>query len=143
MSTAAALADPVWALIDAVSNVNTYDGEIVDANGTPVPPPHDSDGRVHAYAIYYPGAGLAYSRTLDAAPDCLDWTFQVTCVAGDRVRALWCIDKIRTALAGKWVTVNGQQLQIRQDGDSGSIRRDDNVSPSRFYLPVLFALDAP
>lgn len=142
MTTAAELADPVWAMIDAVAGVNTYDAEIVDENGNKIEPPVDNDGRVHAYAVYYPSPGWAHALLACGGVDSLDWTFQVTCVGGDRVRALWCIGKIRAALSGKTVPIGGQQLLIHETGNPGSIRRDDDVSPSRFYAPLQFAVNA-
>lgn len=136
------LADPVWALLDAVTGVNTYDGELVDANGNKVKPPADSDGRVHAYAVYYPGAGLAHAVLACGGTDSLDWTFQVTCAGASRVQALWCVDKVRAALSGVTITVRGQALTIHETTDTGTVRRDDDVSPSRFYVPLLFAVNA-
>lgn len=138
----ASLADPVWTLIDAVANVNTYDGEIVDSEGVPIDPPLDDDERVHAYAVYYPGAGFAHAQLACGGTDSLDWTFQVTCVGGDRTRALWCVNKIRAALTGQRIDINGQGLVIREQGDPGFLRRDDQVSPRRFYLPISFSLNA-
>lgn len=136
----ALVADPVWSLIDAIANVNTYDAEIVNEDRDPITPPLDPDGRVHAYAVYYPSPGLARAVTLDADPDVLDFPFQVTCVGGDRGRALWCINQVRQALTGKWVTVAGQELQIREDLNPGPVRRDDNVSPPRHYFPLQFVI---
>lgn len=137
---AADLANPVWALLDALEHVNTYDGEFVDAGGRPVSPPADDDGRVHAYAVFYPSAGHLMSVQLDAEPDSLDWTFQVTCAAADRVRAMWCVGQVRSVLTGAWVNFNGQPLQIRETGNPGPIRRDEQVKPPRFYLPLSYAV---
>jgi hypothetical protein len=137
-----ALADPVWALIDAVTGVNTYDGEFVDADGNTIKPPADADGRVHAYAVYYPGAGWAHALLACGGTDSLDWTFQVTCAAGTRVQFLWCVDKIRAALSGATITVGDQALTIRETDDTGPMRRDNDVSPARFYVPLLFAVNA-
>lgn len=136
------LADPVWTLLDGIGNVNTFDGAFVDANGIPVAVPADADGRVHAYAVYYPGAGWAHALLACGGTDSLDWTFQVTCAAGDRTRALWCVQQVRDALTGTTVAVGGQDLQIREEGNPGSLRRDDSVAPSRLYLPLTFAINA-
>lgn len=138
----AELADPVWELIDAITNVNTYDGEIVDANGAPTQPPVDQDGRVHAYAVYYPGPGWAHALLACGGTDSLDWSFQVTCVGADRKRTLWCVDKVRAALSGKRVTVAGQGLLITEVGNPGPIPRNDKVTPPRFFVPLIFAVNA-
>lgn len=140
------LADPVWALLDAVTNVNTFDGDFIDADGAPVnmtkPPYVDPDGRVHAYAVYYPGPGWAHALLGCGGTDSLDWSFQVTCAGGDRTRALWCVSKVRTALSGHTITIAGQALQIQEVPNSAPIRRDDGVSPARSYTPLIFAINA-
>lgn len=136
------VADPVWTLISAIPEVNTYDGEFVDAAGKPVTAPADPDGRVHAYAVYYPSPGFAHALLACGGTDSLDFSFQITCAGGDRTRALWCVQQVRNALTGATVTVGGQALQIREDGNPGPLRRDDSVSPSRFYVPLIFAINA-
>lgn len=146
MTSVEQLADPVWTLLDALGHVNTFDGDFVDATGAPVDmtktPYADDDGRVHAYAVYYPGPGWAHALLSCGGVDSLDWTFQVTCAGGDRARALWCVSQVRGALTGATVSVGGQELQIREVGNPGQGRRDDGVQPSRYYLPLIFAINA-
>ena len=137
MTAVEQLADPAWALLDGLSNVNTYDAEV------PGQPPTDADGRVHAYAVYYPSPGWLHAISLNADLDSLDWRFQVTAVGGDRVRALGCVGRVRSVLTGAWLTVAGQELQIREDFDPGPVQRDPNLSPPRFYVPLQFAVFAP
>lgn len=137
-----ALADPVWELIKAIAGVNAFDGEIVDENGNRVEPPADPDGRVHAYAVYYPSAGWAHALLACGGTDSLDWTFQVTCVGGDRTRALWCVERVRGALSGTAIDVAGQQLVIREETNAGELRRDDKFTPTRLYAPLIFAVNA-
>jgi len=127
MATALALSDEVWAILDAVTDVNAFDGQVDN-------PPLDPDGAVHVYAVFYPHPGNAYSRLLDTGPESFGWGFQVTCVGGDRVRALWCVGKVRTALTG--VRVGG--VVVREVGDPGPLRRDDKVSPVRFFCLLDF-----
>jgi hypothetical protein len=134
----------VWAKLDAIVGVNVYDGEVVDANGEATNPPYDTDGRVHAYAILYMAPGNRYAGSLNGAQTSLDGSFQVTCAGGDQTRALWCVDKVRTALIGTSVTVDGVTRYIRaREEDPGPLRRDDDVQPSRHYLPLEFILHAP
>ena len=130
------LADEVWNRLDALPAVNTYRGEI---DGTP---PTDPDGRVHAYAIAYFGAGQPQAMRLDGGARGLRWTFQVTCVGGDDVRALWCINEVRGVLLGVRVPVGTGRVsgKVREVTDPGPLRRDDDVSPSRMYLPLQFGV---
>jgi hypothetical protein len=129
------LADQVWALQQAITNVNHYRGNVASN------PPLDPDGKVHAYAVLYAGAGRAFGGRMVAAPGQTDWTFQVTCVGGDDNRALWCVDKIRAALTGAPLAVSGTSAgRIRELTNPGPVRRDDDVSPPRYYLPLLFGV---
>ena len=148
---AAPLADATWALLSAIAGVNAFDGQVAipayDPNNPATAVYWDRDTNsgvvdVHAYCVFYPGAGLAHGITLDQAPDLLDWTFQVTCVGGDRVRALWCIGKVRAALTGTWLSVAGRQLEIREVADTGSLKRDDDETPPRFWLPLMYGVFA-
>lgn len=136
------LADPIWALIDAVPHVNTFDGDFVDAGGRPVKAPADADGRVHAYAVYYPSPGWAHALLNGGENDSLDWSFQVTCAAGDRTRALWCVQQVRNAVSGMRVQVRGQGLLIWETSNPGPVRRDDAISPGRFFIPLTFQVNA-
>lgn len=129
-------ADAVWTLLSGIANVNAFDGDFVDEDGNRVRPPADDDGRVHAYAVYYPSPGRSHSRRHGAARSNLDWSFQVTCAGGDRTRALWCVTQVRNALAGARVGGN----RITEGFDPGPLRRDDDVKPPRFYLPLQFSL---
>lgn len=128
----------VWALLDGIQGVNTYDGEV------PATPPKDPDGRVHGYAVLYMFAGRPADLMLAATQDSLFAGFQVTCVGGDPTRALWCLDKVRTALVGAFITVDGRQHQITaSEFDPGSVRRDDDVTPPRHYIPDRYDVFIP
>jgi hypothetical protein len=128
----------VWKLLDAVTGVNSYDGEV------PKNPPRDEGGRVHAYAVLYMGPGRPTGLTLDATQSSLFAGFQVTCVGGDPTRALWCLDKVRGALVGAFITVDGREHQITaSEFDPGSVRRDDDVTPPRHYIPDRYDVFIP
>lgn len=141
-ATADDVAAKIWTLIDAIANVNTYDGEFVDAQGRPVTPPVDQDGRIHAYAVFYPSPGWAHAIANGGEPDALDFTFQVTCAGADRIRAMWCIQQVRNSLTGARVDANGQQLCIFELPGTAPIRRDDKVQPPRSHAALQFALNA-
>lgn len=130
--------DVVWALLDATAGVNTYDAEV------PRQPPADPDGRVASYAVLYYSPGRRYASAMDGRQVSLDGTFQVTCVGGNPTRALWCVDQVITQLAGAAVTVDGAPRRIRVvEDDPGTVRRDDDVTPPRHYVPLRFRLHTP
>ncbi|WP_067428355.1 hypothetical protein [Nocardioides jensenii] len=135
----------VWALLDALTGVNTYDGEIVDGNGNSTSPPADpGNHRVYAYAVLYYSPGRRHANALNGLQASTDGAFQVTCAAGDPTSAMWCVDQVLEALAGAAVEIDGvvRRIRIRED-DVVSLRRDDNVTPARFYAPLHFRLLAP
>lgn len=129
------IADQVWGLLDGITGINAFDGVV------PNTPAKDPDGTVHAYAVYYPSAGRRTSGRLNAVPGKLTWSFQVTCVGGDRNRCLRCVSKVTTALTGERLDLfDGYSGQIREPGDVGPVRVDRDVAPPRFYLPLLFGV---
>lgn len=130
--------DAAWGLLDAVAGVNAYDGEV------PKTPPLDDDGRVAAYAVLYYSPGRQYASAMDGQQVSRDSVFQVTCVGGDPTRAIWCTDAVSAALVGAVVTIEGVTRQIRaSEDDPGPVRRDDNVTPPRHYVPLRFRLHTP
>ncbi len=135
------LADQVWSILDAIAGLNSYDGEIVDDNDNPTTPPLDTDGRVHPYAVFYPSPGRRDLRRLAHVPTNVAWSFQVTCVGGDNTRCLWASDQVSGALTGLRLTVDGQATgKLAEGADTGPMRRDDDVTPARLFVPLLFAL---
>lgn len=136
------LADDVWALLQAVPNINHFRGRVVIPTRDPAKPATlaywDDDRAVHAYTVLYASAGQALTNRLGSGASGLAWTFQVTCVGGDDIRALWCVDTVRAAFTGRRLR-NGR---LRELGDPGPVRRDDDETPPRYYLPLTFAVYA-
>lgn len=127
----------IWTRFDGIAGVNTYDGEV------PKTPPLDPDGRVHAYAVLYMGPGAWRSTTLGDKARQLAGTGQVTCVGGDPQRALWCVGRIRAGLPGL-VSIGGREYRLRlRDDDPGSVRRDDEVTPPRHWVPIELSIFVP
>lgn len=130
------LSDQVFTAIDAVNNLKVYDGDIPADD----PPPTWSatDKRVKGYAVLYGGAGRLYPTRLCDTPADTTITFQVTCVGGDRRQTLWVVKQVRTKLTG--VEMAGGV--ITEPFDPGPVRRDDDVTPVRLFVPLLFRIDA-
>lgn len=130
--------DAVWLVLDGTAGVNTYDGEV------PKSPPTDEDGRVSSYAVLYYSPGRRYASSMEGRQVSIDGTFQVTCVGGDPTRALWAVDRVIDTLTAAVVTIDGVQRRIRLDEiDPGTVRRDDDVTPPRHYVPLRFRLHTP
>jgi hypothetical protein len=140
---ATTLADAVWALLTPLGNLGAvtgaipFRGDLVDANGNPVEPPLDPDGRVHPYFVAYFGGGRASSLRVAGSRDKVAWSCQVSCVGGDDNRALWCVDQVRAALTGKRVAGGC----LYETVEPGPPQRSDNVRPPRFWTPILYGLN--
>ena len=128
------VADEVWAALSAITGVNHYDGD-VDSE-----PPKDPDGAVHAYLVFYPGAGRSYSDRVSGRGSRFAWTFQVTCVGGDRTRCLWCVDKVRAALAGQRISIG--RITELGGNESRMPTVDYDTTPRRRYVPLDFGVRA-
>lgn len=119
-------------LEEAAPTLTVYRSVVTD-------PPKDSDGGVQPYAVVHPGAGAGDANALDDTPAQLAWPFQITCVGGDVDRCTWAVDAVRDQLDGATLMVAGATVgRLREDGDSGPLRVDDDVTPPRLYLPLLY-----
>jgi hypothetical protein len=148
-------ADGIWALLTPLqtmapesvtatvpaAGVFVYCGEVKDTQGNPSTPPADPDTLIHPHLIFYPASGRVPFERLGGGLLNVDWGFQVTCVGGDENRCMWTVDKVRTALLCKRITLNGAPTgPVYEDADAGPVRRDDDVVPARYYVPLLFGL---
>lgn len=131
LPTVSPVADATLALLQAIPHLNVYDTEL------PADPPLDDDGRVHPYAVFFPGGGHAFGDRLNDAPTDVAWDFRVLFVGGDKTRALWALDKIRAALTGKRPTGGARLKEVLDDV---TIRTETNVVPSRTSGAILYRL---
>lgn len=148
------LADLAEAHLKTLTGVAVYRGEITASTDTVHHPPvltapggaPDPSGRVAPYAVLYTGAG---TRGLDHdvadAHDDLDWSFQVTCAAGYETDCGYLIDRV-DGLFYRWApTVPGLAFGRAKPPlgyDPGPIRRDETVTPVRFWVPLQYRLPA-
>lgn len=121
----------VLALLQGITGLNVFDGEL------PADPPKDPDGRVHPYAVLFPGAGHGFSDRLNDAPTTLSWTCRVLFVGGDSTRALWALDKIRAALTGARPTGGARLKEVL---DQVETRVELDVLPPRTSGAILYRL---
>lgn len=129
-----ALHDAALALLVAQANLDVFDGSVDDAGQPSVR--LDADGRAHMYAVLYTSPGRLVAGNLTGTPGHLAWSFQVTAAGGDTHRALVAATKVRAALTGARLSTTGGL--VNESTDPGAIREDPGVTPSRWYVPILF-----
>jgi len=125
------VAGATYALLQAIADLHVYDTEL------PSDPPLDEDGRVHPYAVFFPGGGHGFGDRLNDAPTDVAWTCRILFVGGDKTRALWALDKIRAALTGARPTGGARLKEVLDDV---TIRTETNVVPSRTSGAILYRL---
>lgn len=111
----------VLAALDAVANLNIYDGYVTDSNPT--------DNVITAplpYVVLYrfgddaePGDSIAGTSGAHLS------RFQVTAVGETAEQARWAAEKARTALDRKYLTFATGPRFVRHDGTSLAVVRDD------------------
>lgn len=140
------LGDQVWALLGGAAGEVVTAGALTLFRGKVDAPPLDDDGTVHAYAVLYESPGRRTGSRLGSLRDRLEWSFQVTCAAGDVERCLWAIDKVTRTLTGQQLEVPGRTGKPRIVEDETNwtryVTEEPDVTPSRFFVPLLFNLHA-
>lgn len=110
--------DDILAILDAVPNLNVYDG-YVDADETEkvisVPLP---------YVVYYSSPGYDDDERFTGNVYRRVHEFQLTGVGSTREQAQWALDKARAVLNRK--KLDGSQ--IRRSDDNQFVRRDDDYT---------------
>jgi hypothetical protein len=133
-------------LLPGTPTVTVYKGEVpaepppIIVNGQP-----DSSGRVAPYAVLYVlGGSPNVEPDLADSNDDLATGIQVTVAAGYEEDALHAVDRVHAHLF-RWIPdlgpdVMSDRLRPPTGFDPGPVRRDDQVRPPRFYLPLLYTL---
>lgn len=140
------LGDQLWLLLGGTANQASTTGTVNLFRGRVDAPPLDPDGAVHAYAVLYDAPGRRSGSRVGSTRDRFDGLFQVTAVGGDNNRCLWCVDQVTTRLTGQLLTVPGRSKKARLVEDESNATRsvieDSDVTPYRYYVPLLFRLRA-
>lgn len=131
LPTVSPVADATLALLQSIDHLNVFDTEL------PADPPLDDDGRVHPYAVFFPGGGHAFGDRLNDITTDVTWTCRILIVGGDKTRALWALDKIRAALTGKRPTGGAR---LKETLDDVTFRTETNVVPSRTSGLIIYRL---
>jgi len=91
------------------------------------------------FCVLYPEPGMAVRDSLADDRSDFEATFQVTCVGGDPVRALWVTGRVRRALAVA-PAVEGRKCHRPEDLGGPPLARDDDVTPPLWFVPVQYRL---
>ncbi len=132
----------VFDRLDTLANLTVFKAEV------PSKPPviDDASGRVGPYAVVYPTGGTPNSDVdLGDSNDDLDWGVQVTVAAGYLEDLMYTVDQVDGLLFRWSPTLAGAhvgRLHPPLGFNSGPARRDEDVSPPRFWLPLLYQLTA-
>ena len=136
MTTPADLHTALLARLRTAPAITVYEGTV------PPSPPAGADGRVYPYAVIWPGGGGALGETsLDARAHGTDWRAQVTVVAGDLTWCLQAIALVRAAAVGVYLATDTTPV-VDDTPPSMTLLRDPDVTPTRWYLPVLLRCTA-
>lgn len=128
------------AVVTALQSIGSTRLTVFDAD-VPTKPSALPDGRVLPYAVVWPSAGGAPLESPIAGATGLDWSCQVTVAAGDVGWCLGAIGLVRGALSGA-VLAEGVTL-TDETPRSLIVRRDPDVTPSRWFLPLQFGCLTP
>lgn len=134
----AALTDHLAALLRQQRNLDVL-VHGVDTAGEPTYR-LDPDKRVHATAVLYTGPGWVSDRdvALDDHRRLTVATWQITCVGGDRRRALLAATKTRAAITNTRIPGG---TRARETLDSLTVLEDTSATPSRWYVPIRYTAD--
>lgn len=135
------LADAAATRVAAIANATHYRGEIPKTPPTMSP----TDLRVRAYTVLWSGAGGPGDEEALAggAQHDVDWTFLVSCVAGDVPTVEALVDLVLAQLDGWEPALEGLSTgTCRLDFDPGPPRPDLSFTPIRFYVQIPFRLRA-
>jgi hypothetical protein len=97
-------------------------------------------GLTAPYAVVYPDPGTPEGSLGDRYRDLLV-EFQVTCVGAGPQQAMDVAGRVRTVLLTQLPVISGRVVQpLWQEPTGERLRRDDDVSPPLWYLPLIFQM---
>ncbi|HEY1175507.1 MAG TPA: hypothetical protein VGF17_05070, partial [Phytomonospora sp.] len=101
----------------------------------------DSDQRAHAYLAIFPSPGVlsVADQSVSGHGGPRDWRFQVTAAGGDVARCIKAVQRAQDVLVE--TRLDDSTGLVREDGDPGAIRPDTTVSPTRWFVPLLFVVE--
>ncbi|MEU3665747.1 hypothetical protein [Streptomyces virginiae] len=124
--------------VDAIMAALTAGGLVV---GDGVAPPKSSIPPTGIYAVLYCDPGQSVSESLADQRTDFQLSFQVTLVGPTAEKVRWAGQRCRDALHGPLAVTGRNAWRAEEDGGP-PIQRDDDVSPSLYYLPVQYRLQS-
>lgn len=123
--------------IQGLAGLTVFDGQV------PSKVPTDAGGYILPYVAIFAGIGedLPEERSLTQLVDMdvLDWRFQTTCVGASANIAMSVAHSVRLALSN--LPVGGGFVKPDTDGFTAGVPLSDNqVTPARFFLPLMWRL---
>lgn len=140
------------ARLNEVGNVTVYLRRVGYVLGSvvEVPPPtvSDTDRRVRPYVVVHPSPGTpGPDQRLDSSSVGRVYGPQITCVVGDEVALDVLVDAVtdrldgwRPVFAAPYASVDVGRFRSLRGFDPGPGRRDDDVTPARFWTPLQYRL---
>lgn len=126
--------DEIEALLRSeITTMQGFRGEINEVIETP-----PGDDRVKAYWVLHAGPGVLGNDRLYPSSLVTSLSFQVTVAGGTPDRTLFGVEQVRKALAGAEIASG---LISEQPFDSGPLRIDTEVTPSRHFSPIQYLLE--
>lgn len=122
------------ARLRTIPSISVYVGEV-----NPKPPAEPGSARVYPYAVVWPSGGFTppEGRSIAGrAGEALEWPCQVTVAAGDVDWCLQAVRLVRDVLEGHVLVPGAGALQEEPTG--AMIAPDRDVSPVRFFVPLMF-----
>lgn len=144
--SARAVGNQVWVTLGGAADQGFTAGPVNLFRGRVTAPPANDDGTVENYAVLHETPGQRYGTRMGSTTSGFAGTFQVTCVGRDPEACLWTVDRITRALSGRLIEIPGLTRPRRvvedESNRSRSVIEDRDVSPYRYYVPLLFRITA-
>jgi hypothetical protein len=139
------ITDAVVARVAALGSwLTVYRAEIRNPDGSTHLATLPNDDRVSSYVVAYPYAGSPTGeRDLGDTLVDLDYGIQLTCVAGYAADCEYLVDQVHPQMYLWTPTVTGLvfgRFRPPPGFDPGPVRRDPDVTPPRFSVPLQYRI---
>lgn len=142
LAQARTLGDELWATLNGIPNLQAFRGLVDD---DVVVQGEGEDAIVINHAILYEAPGYRTGSRVGSTRDRYAGDFQITAVGRDAGTCLWVVDRVTATFTGTLVDVPGysKPRRVREDPSNRtqSVQPDEDVEPTRFFVPLLFTIN--